>query len=124
MTHRILVAVDDPNMRMSMEFMFRRHGFDVSVAPDGNAALAAVAAHPPDLVLLDLNGAGRSSTDVCEALRAQDGLATLRVVLLSAKCRDSDIAKGLALGADTFLTKPCSTQDLLQQVRTLLEVPA
>lgn len=124
MTHRILIAVDDPNMRMSLEFMFRREGFDVSVAHNDAATLAAVAAQPPELVLLDLNAAGHSSFDVCQALRAQDVPSGPRIVLLSAKGRDTDIAKGLALGADAYLTKPCPTRALLQQANALLEVTA
>lgn len=124
MTYRILIAADDPNMRMSLEFLFRREGFDVSVTQDGEATLAAVAAQPPDLVLLDLNAAGRSSFDVCQALRAQDAPSAPRIVLLSAKGRDTDIAKGLALGADAYLTKPCPTRDLQQRVRGLLDAAA
>ena len=75
----------------------------------------------PDLVLLDVMMPGRNGFEVCQTVRADDALAGMRIVLLTAKGRDADVAKGLALGADAYVTKPISTRDLALRVRELLE---
>ncbi len=124
MATRIVIADDEPNILISLEFLLQREGFEVTLARDGPQALQAVRAVRPALALLDVMMPGMSGLDVCQQLRADDSLAGLRIVMLTAKGRDTDVAKGLALGADAYLTKPFGTKALVQKLRELLERPA
>ena len=120
MAKRILIADDEPNIVVSLEFLMKREGFDVIVAGDGEAALASMAAAPPDLVLLDIMLPKKNGFEVCQDIRADPQWQAVKVVMLTAKGRDTEVAKGLALGADAYVTKPFSTKDLVAQVRRLL----
>lgn len=121
MTHKILIADDEPNILISLEFLMKREGYEVTVARDGVEALAAIVATRPDLVLLDVMMPGKTGFEVCQEVRTQDGLKDVRILMLTAKGRDTDVAKGLALGADAYVTKPFSTRELVQKVRSMLE---
>jgi DNA-binding response OmpR family regulator len=121
MTRRILIADDEPNIVVSLEYLMKREGHAVSVARDGREALAAIRRDRPDLVLLDVMMPSMSGFDVCQAVRADPALAGVRILMLTAKGRDTDLAKGTALGADAYVTKPFSTQELAARVRELLE---
>ena len=120
MTHRILIADDEPNILISLEFLMKREGFEVTVARDGIEALAAIVGQRPDLVLLDVMMPGKTGFEVCQEVRAQDALKDIRILMLTAKGRDTDVAKGLALGADAYMTKPFSTRELVLKVREML----
>jgi len=122
MTKKVLIADDEPNIVISLEFLLRREGFEVLVAVDGEEALAKARAERPDLVLLDVMMPKMNGFDVCQALRADPGLAAMRILMLTAKGRDTEVSKGLDLGADAYVTKPFSTKDLVVQVRSLLGV--
>lgn len=121
MTKKVLIADDEPNIVISLEFLLRREGFAVSVAVDGEEALHKARAERPDLVLLDVMMPKMNGFDVCQALRADPELASMRVMMLTAKGRDTEVNKGLGLGADAYMTKPFSTKELLARVRALLE---
>lgn len=123
MSKRILIADDEPNIVVSLEFLMKREGFDVQVAADGEAALQAIAAQVPDLILLDIMLPKKDGFEVCQQIRANPQWQSLKVVMLTAKGRDTEISKGLALGADAYMTKPFSTKDLVAQVRQLLGLP-
>ena len=120
MTRRILIADDEPNIVVSLEYLMKREGHAVSVARDGREALAAIRRDRPDLVLLDVMMPAMSGFDVCQAVRGDPALADVRILMLTAKGRDTDLAKGTALGADAYMTKPFSTQELAARVRELL----
>jgi DNA-binding response OmpR family regulator len=120
MTKKILIVDDEPNIVMSLEFLMRKAGFEVAVAVDGEDALAQVARLNPDLVLLDVMMPKKSGYEVCEALRADPARAGMKIVMLTAKGRETEVAKGMALGADAYVTKPFSTKDLVAQVSALL----
>jgi DNA-binding response OmpR family regulator len=120
MGHRILIVDDEPNIVTSLEFLMQRSGHETAVARDGEQALAAVAAFRPDLVLLDVMLPHRDGFEVCQQLRAE-GWTGLKIVMLTAKGRDAEAAKGLAVGADAYVTKPFSTRELVNQVASLLE---
>ena len=122
MSYRVLIADDEPNILISLEFLMKREGHTVSVARDGNEALAAIQRERPDLVLLDVMMPGKTGFDVCQAVRADDKLASVKILMLTAKGRDTDLAKGTALGADAYMTKPFSTKDLAAKVREMLGV--
>jgi len=120
MTKRILIADDEPNIVASLEFLMEQAGYEVRTAADGNEALAAIGAFAPDLVLLDVMMPGRSGYEVCERIKGDPATRGIRVLMLSAKGRDVEVAKGLDLGADAYVTKPFSTRDLAAKVRELL----
>jgi DNA-binding response OmpR family regulator len=122
MSKKVLIADDEPNIVISLEFLLQREGFAVLVAVDGEEALARARAERPDLVLLDVMMPKMNGFDVCQALRADPELASMRILMLTAKGRDTEVSKGLGLGADAYVTKPFSTKELVAQVRSLLGV--
>ncbi len=117
----VLVADDDPNIVLSLEFLMKRAGYRVRVARDGDAVLAALQQEIPDLVLLDLMMPRRSGYEVCHVIRGTPAWCHVRVVMLTAKSQAVERAKGLALGADDYITKPFSTRDMVSRVKRLLE---
>jgi|SRR5215207_5777003 len=119
MSHRVLIVDDEPNIVTSLEFLMRRAGHDTAIATDGDQALTAVATFHPHLVLLDVMLPHRDGFQVCQQLRA-DGWTDLKIVMLTAKGREAEVAKGLAVGADAYVTKPFSTRELVDQVAALL----
>jgi DNA-binding response OmpR family regulator len=120
MSQKILVADDEPNIVISLEYLLKREGYTVLIARDGQEALESVAREKPDLVLLDVMMPKKTGFEVCQALRASDDLQAIKILMLTAKGRDTDIAKGLALGADAYITKPFSTRELVLKVAELL----
>jgi DNA-binding response OmpR family regulator len=121
MSHKVLIADDEPNIVVSLEFLMKREGHEVSIARDGEQALSMVRALRPDLVLLDAMMPFKSGFEVLQALRADEAVSATKVLMLTAKGREDDIAKGLALGADGYMTKPFSTRELAARVRRMLE---
>ena len=121
MNEKILIADDEPNILVSLEYLMKREGFAVSVARDGEEALAAIVRDRPALVMLDVMMPKKSGFEVCQEVRSIDAVKDTLIVMLTAKGRDTDVAKGLGLGADAYVMKPFSTRELVQQVRALLE---
>ena len=117
---KILIVDDEPNIVLPLEFLMRKQGHEVRVASDGDEALVAVAEFGPDLVLLDVMLPGRSGYEVCQALRERPEWRHVKVVMLTAKGRDVEVAKGEAVGADAYVTKPFSSRELVEQVERLL----
>ncbi len=122
MSKKVLIVDDEPNIVISLEFLMKREGFEVSVARDGEEALAKVAEVMPDVVLLDVMMPRKNGLEVCQQLRADPAYQQTRIVMLTAKGRDTEVAKGLALGADAYMTKPFATKELVAEVRRLLGV--
>jgi DNA-binding response OmpR family regulator len=120
MSHRILIADDEPNILISLEFLMKREGHEVLLARDGGEALDLVRRERPALVLLDVMMPVMNGFEVCAALEGDDALKATKVLMLTAKGRETDIAKGLAMGADAYMTKPFSTRELAERVRALL----
>lgn len=120
MANRILIVNDEPNIVISLEYLLKKEGFEVSVATDGEAALKQAAEFRPDLILLDVMMPKKSGFEVCESLRADASQAELKIIMLTAKGRETEVTKGLALGANAYITKPFSTKDLVAQIKTLL----
>ncbi|HJS02459.1 MAG TPA: response regulator [Variovorax sp.] len=123
MSSKVLIADDEPNIVISLEFLMKREGYDVSIARDGQETLEAIRRLRPDLVLLDVMMPLRSGLEVLQAVRADEALAGTRILMLTAKGRETDVAKGLALGADAYMTKPFSTRELAERVRRMLSPP-
>ncbi|MGI9215693.1 MAG: response regulator transcription factor [Hydrogenophaga sp.] len=120
MNPKILIADDEPNILISLEFLMKREGYQVVLARDGQEAIDAIVRERPALVLLDVMMPVKTGFDVCHEVRAHEAVKDTLIVMLTAKGRDTDVAKGLALGANAYMTKPFSTKELVQRVQTLL----
>ncbi len=120
MAKRILIADDEANIVASLEFLMRQKGYEVRTVGNGADALKAVAEFAPDLMLLDVMMPQMSGYDVCQKVRADPQGQKVRIVMLSAKGREAEVSKGLALGADAYVTKPFSTRDLVARVGEML----
>ena len=120
MASKVLIVDDEPNIVLSLEFLMKQQGYETRVARDGEEALAEVERFRPDIVLLDVMLPRRDGFEVCQRLRA-DGWSDLKILMLTAKGRDVEIEKGLALGADGYVTKPFSTAELVARVADMLE---
>ncbi len=121
MTHSVLVVDDEPNIVLSRVFVINQAGYEVRVARDGEAALRAMEEKLPDLVLLDVMMPRRDGFDVCETIRANPAWKKVRIIMLTAKGRDIEREKGLALGADAYITKPFSTREAMERIKQFLE---
>jgi DNA-binding response OmpR family regulator len=121
MTHKVLIADDEPNILISLEYLMKREGYEVSVARDGQEAFDAILRERPHLVLLDVMMPKKTGFDVCQEVRATESVKDTLIVMLTAKGRDTDVAKGMAMGATAYMTKPFSTKEMAQKVRELLE---
>lgn len=120
----ILVVDDEPSIVLSLQVLMQRAGFDVRIARDGDEALRSVENFTPDLILLDAMMPKRDGFDVCQTLRTNPAWKTLPIIMLTARSRDVERQKGLALGATDYITKPFSTRDLLTTVRRHLGLTA
>lgn len=119
---KVLIADDEQNIVISIEFLMKREGFQVLIANDGEDALAKVQSERPDLVLLDVMMPKKNGYEVCQSIKSDPALAATKVLMLTAKGRDTEVAKGLAIGADAYMTKPFSTRDLVAKARALLAI--
>jgi len=120
MGKKILIADDEPNIVVSLEFLMKQSGYEVRVATNGEDALRAVGEFKPDLILLDVMMPRLSGYDVCQKVRENPAWSGVRIIMLSAKGRDVEVNKGMAVGADAYVTKPFSTKDLMATVREML----
>ena len=120
MAKRVLVVDDEPNIVMSLRFLMEREGFEVEVASSGQEAVAALDRAPADLVLLDVMMPELDGFEVCQRIRNQAAWRATKIVMLTAKGRAVERDRGLALGADAYVTKPFSTRDLVAKVKQML----
>lgn len=116
----VLIVDSNTNILFTLEFLMRRECFDVRCAMDGEKALAQVAAAPPDVVLLEVELSGLHGYELCQHLRSNPACHTTKIIIVSEKCHELEIEKGLAMGADAYITKPFSTSDVIEKVRALL----
>src|ERR1700722_759269 len=119
----ILIADDDRNIALALRFLMERDGYQVRVADDGNAALAAVERHRPDIVMLDVMMPRLGGMEVCAAIRANPAFAATRIIMLTARGMERERRRGLRAGADDYIAKPFSTREVLERVRLLLARP-
>jgi len=118
---KVLIVDDEPNIVTALEFLLKRSGYDVQLATNGAEALQQVDAYRPDLVLLDVMMPVKSGYEVCQTLRERPELAQMKIVMLSAKGSEAEINKGISLGADLYITKPFSTQELVAAINRLFD---
>lgn len=120
MTGKVLIVEDEESILLSLEFLLRKDGYDVYCSKDGAAALQMLSQLTPDLVLLDVMLPLIDGYDLCRIMRTNPALEKTRIMLLTARGRESEIARGISLGADAYLTKPFSTRELMDTVRALM----
>ncbi|OOV25496.1 response regulator [Flavobacterium sp. LM5] len=117
---KILLVDDEPNILMSLEYTFKKHNFEVFVARDGQEALDIVQNQLPDVIILDVMMPLVDGYETLRQIKKNDKLQHCKVIFLSAKNKEKDIEKGLALGADLYLLKPFSIKKIVEQVQALL----
>jgi two-component system, OmpR family, alkaline phosphatase synthesis response regulator PhoP len=118
----VLVVDDEPNIALSLEYLMKEQGFEVRVARDGEAALEALRERLPDVMLLDVMLPKRDGYEVCQTVRSTPEWSKLRIIMLTAKGLAIEQEKGLALGADDYITKPFSTRQVIERVRQYMPV--
>lgn len=118
---RVFVIDDEEDVVDLLKTMFASRGFDVQTATDPQTALNQVLADPPDLLVLDLMMPGLDGFEFLRLLRQHPDGGSIRVVIVSARTQISDQLQSLQLGADAYVCKPFSPQDLLRQVDHLLD---
>jgi DNA-binding response OmpR family regulator len=121
MPKQILIVDDEQNIIVPLQFLMEKSGYMVSVAQSGEEALESISKSRPDLILLDIMLPGIDGYEVCEILRLKPEWMHIKIIFLTAKGRDVDIAKGMVLGADEYITKPFSNQEIIDCVKKLLE---
>ena len=117
---KILIVDDEPNIVMALEYTFKKNNYDVFIARDGQEALDIVKLNLPDLIILDVMMPMVDGYATLEQIRNDNNLKHTKVIFLSAKNKESDIQKGMELGADAYLTKPFSIKKVVEQVVELL----
>ena len=121
MAKRVLIADDEPNIVVSLEFLMKREGHRVLLARDGAAALQVIRQEKPDLVLLDVMMPGElDGLQVCQRIKSDPKLAGLKVVLLTARGQARDREAGQLAGADDYLVKPFSPLQLIETIERLV----
>jgi DNA-binding response OmpR family regulator len=121
MAKKVVIADDEPNIVTSLEFLMKRGGYEVRVARNGDEALRIVEQFVPDVILLDVMMPRTSGYEVCRRLRERHEFRHIKIVILSARGREAEVSEGLAMGADTYITKPFSSRELMSVVGALLE---
>ena len=120
MDYSVLVAEDEPNIALSLQFIMNKAGFNVRVAEDGNLAILEIKKETPDVILLDIMLAKRDGFSVLETIKKNPNWSSIKVIVLTAKSRDEDKQRALKMGADDYITKPFSSRQLVDRVINLL----
>jgi len=121
MAKKILIVDDEPSIIVALQFLMEQNGYETLVAFSGEEAMEVVAQHRPDLILLDIMLPVVDGFEVCQRVREKAEWKDIRIVLVTALDRESNVAKGLSLGADAYVTKPFANADLIAKVKELLE---
>ena len=121
MPHRILIVDDEPNIVVPLQFLMEQKGYQVRIAENGEEAIETIFRFQPDLILLDIMLPGINGFEVCQTIRENRNLGNIKIVLVTALGREVDMAKGMALGADAYITKPFSNSEIVERVRELLK---
>ena len=120
MKKRILIVDDEPNILVPLEFLMKENDYDVQTAQTGEKALDLITSWKPDLILLDIMLPGMDGYEVCQKIREEKKFSHIRIVFLSAMARSIDIAKGMGLAADDYITKPFATDFVMKKIKALL----
>lgn len=120
MPKSVLIVDDEPNIVVPLEFLMEQNGYSTLVASSGEEALEVISKHVPDLVLLDIMLPGIDGYEVCEIIRLKPEWRSIKIIFLTARGRDVDVAKGMVLGADAYIIKPFSNLEIIENVEKLL----
>ncbi len=120
MKKKILIVDDEPNIVVPLEFLMKQNNYDVQSAETGEKALDLIATWKPDLILLDIMLPGMDGYEVCQKIRQEKEYNNTRIIFLSAMARSIDIAKGMGLAADDYITKPFATDYVVKTIKELL----
>jgi DNA-binding response OmpR family regulator len=121
MPKEILIVDDEPSIVVPIQFLMEQQGYSVLVAENGEDALDVIYKYKPDLILLDIMLPRIDGYEVCEIVRLNPEYRNVKIIFLTAKGREVEIAKGLALGANAYITKPFSNTELIAKVKELLD---
>lgn len=119
---RILIVDDEPNIVLALELLMKREGYEVQSVDDGQKVFDVVGKFRPDLIILDIMMPKMDGYEVCQRLRADPSLKNVSIIMLTAKGREVEREKGLALGADLYVTKPFSTREVMIRIKEILSV--
>jgi len=121
MTKSVLIAEKEANLRLSLRYLMERQGYRVQEAEDGADTAQRVHDQVPDLVLIGVDMENRSGFDLCQSFRSDPSCRDMKIIFITSKARTVERDKGMALGADAYVTKPFANADLMATVRTVLE---
>ena len=121
MPKEVLIVDDEPGIVVALQFLMEQQGYNVMTAESGEFALDLIYESKPDLILLDIMLPGIDGWEICEIVRLNPDYRNIKIVFLTAKRSEVDIAKGLALGGDAYITKPFSNDELIARVKELLD---
>lgn len=117
---KVLIVDDEPDILMTLDFLMRKAGYEVFIGRDGAEAIALIKEHTPDLVILDIMMPNVDGYEVCRFIKQNTVYQNSKVIFLSAKGKETDVARGYAVGADFYIPKPFSSRDLVKKVKELL----
>lgn len=117
---KVLIVDDEPNILLSLEFLMKKEGYRVFIARDGAEAFDIIRQEVPDLLLLDVMMPRVDGYEVCSFVKQSPAYQHCKIIFLSAKSKQADVQRGLALGADLYLPKPFSTRELVSKIHELL----
>ena len=120
MSEKVLIVDDEANIVISIEFLMKQAGYTVDIARNGEEALDKITSFQPDLVLLDVMMPKINGFELCRRIRENPDWQQMKIIMLTAKGREVEVAKGLSLGADSYVIKPFSTKELLAEVKNIL----
>jgi DNA-binding response OmpR family regulator len=120
MKKKILIVDDEPNIVVPLEFLMTQNNYDVQTADTGEKALDLISTWKPDLILLDIMLPGMDGYEVCQKIRQEKEFSNTRIIFLSAMARSIDIAKGMGLSADDYITKPFANDYVVGKIKDLL----
>lgn len=118
---KILIVDDEPNIVLPLQFLMEQKNYDVYIASSGEEAVEIIMQVEPDLILLDIMLPGMDGYEVCEVVRLNPKWKHTKIIFLSARGRDVDVAKGSVLGGDAYITKPFANANVVDKVKELLE---
>ncbi|GCD80852.1 response regulator transcription factor [Schleiferia thermophila] len=118
---KVLVVDDEPAIIMSLDFLIRKAGYELFIARNGQEALDIINHQKPHIVVLDIMMPDIDGFEVCHLIKSNPETIGIKVIFLSAKSRREDIDRGLALGADFYLTKPFSNKLIMEKIRQLAD---
>jgi DNA-binding response OmpR family regulator len=121
MSKEILIVEDEPGVVAAIQFLMEQQGYCVKIAENGEDALDLILKNKPHLVLLDIMLPGMSGWDVCEQIRLDPDCRRVKIAFLTARGDEAEVARGLALGADAYITKPFNNDKLIAKIKSLLE---